>query len=139
MIFYMGRFRFIIAALAAAALFTGAVPAAADEDVFTGCESGPIFGLDPQIRKICDGAIHADGTWLRWRQLIRLEKMRSSCGGIYYSGGICPPWNNQKDVIPGHTDAEMYYLTVDTIPPGEPGHLDNPVRCGVQGYRCDVP
>ena len=137
---HMGRFRFITATLAAAALFTGAVPAAADEDeFFTGCESGPILGWNPQIRKICDGPIRTDGTWLRWRQLITLDKTRSSCGGIYYEGGNCPPWNNQQDFIPGGRNAEMYYLTVDTIPPGEPGHLDNPVRCGVQGYRCDVP
>ena len=124
----------IVAGIVAALAYPA--PAHADEPV-VGCESGPVFGLNPGIRKICDGPIRADGTWARWRQFITLDKTRSSCGGIYYPGGQCPPWVSH-DFIPGGIGTpEVYWLTVDTVPPGEPGHLDNPVRCSDTALRCD--
>ena len=134
---HMGRF--IITALAAlVALLAGAPPAQADE--ISGCESGPVLGLSPGIRKICDGQIRPDGTWVRWNQFISLDKTRSSCGGIFYQGGICPPWNNQRDFSSGGIGVpQRYWLTADTVPSGEPGHLDNPIRCSDTALRCDVP
>lgn len=131
----MGR---ILKVLIAATALVIACAAPADADDFSGCESWAFYGIDPHIRKICDDPIKPDGTWLRWRQVIRLDKVRSTCSGVFDVGGQCP-LGTTRDVIPGSVQADMYYLTVDTIPPGEPGHLDNPNRCGIQGYRCDVP
>ena len=51
-----------------------------------------------------------------------LQRTRSSCGGVYYPGGQCPPWM-QNDVIPEQYNEDEYRVTWDTIPPGEPGHL----------------
>ena len=126
----------IITVLAAAML---ANPAPAQADVVSGCESIPILGLTPSIRQICDGEIRPDGLWVRWRQFITLDSTKSSCGGIYYPGGDCPPWT-QHDFYPGRIGTpERYWLTAGNIPPGEPGHLDNPIRCTDTELRCDIP
>jgi hypothetical protein len=132
------RITAVVAAVGAVAALL--VPAAhADvDDGFSGCEAVPILGLDPKIRKICDGPIYPDGTWPRYRQFVRLSYQRSSCGGIYYEGG-CPPWLS-NDVTPGWIGGvETYYLTDATIPPGEPGHLVNANRCTETSLRCDPP
>lgn len=116
--------RGIIAAIAAGMFIIAAVlcaaPASADEP---GCERVPILGLNPQIRSICDGPIQPDGWWARARKFSSPEFVHSSCGGVYYQGGNCPPWLDQ-DVIPADDgQVETYIVTPDTIPPGEPGHL----------------
>lgn len=117
-----------------------AAPAAnadpADDYDFSGCESAPILGLDPKIRKICDDPIRPDGSWARYRQFVRLPYQRSSVGGVYCQGG-CPSWM-PHDVTPGWVGSvETYIVTDATIPPGEPGHLDNPVRCTETAFRCE--
>jgi hypothetical protein len=100
-----------------------AAPASADPPP-PGCERVPILGLNPQIRKICDEPIHPDGSWVRARQFTHPQFVHSSCGGVYYQGGNCPPWM-QQDVVPAEEGPiETYIVTIDTIPPGEPGHLD---------------
>lgn len=141
MLFGMGKLGIIaVTAALTMALISGAPPTLADDDPFTGCESVPIFGLSPSIRKICDGPIHPDGTWLRSRNFIHPTFIRSTCGGISYADGQCPPWNNQRDSVPASMGAwEFFYITVDTVPPGEPGHLDNPVRCTTNVWRCEIP
>jgi hypothetical protein len=131
------RFLIIITVVAAALLGGAAAPANAD--VVSGCESGPVFGLNPGIRKICDGEIRPDGIWVRWRQFVTLDSTKSSCGGRYYQGGQCPPWMEYDFVPGGFGVPERYWLAADTIPPGEPGHLDNPIRCTDTAYRCDAP
>lgn len=117
-----------------------AAPTANADDVadFSGCESVPILGLNPQIRKICDDPIRPDGSWARYRQFMRLSYQRSSVDGVYCQGG-CPPWM-PNDVTPGYVGGvETYYVTDATIPPGEPGHLDNPIRCTESAIRCAAP
>jgi len=135
----MGRIVAAITAVAAAAMFCTA-PAGADETDFSGCESVPILGLNPQIRKICDDPIRPDGSWTRYRQFVHPTYVHSTCGdyggfvgGSYY----CPPWA-PKDTIPAEFgEVETYPVTADTVPPGEPGHLANPIRCSGAAFRCD--
>lgn len=131
----MGRILTAIFMLAAS--IAGAAPASADDsNPISGCESVPIFGLNPQIRKICDRPIQPDGSWERLRQFVNPQYVHSSCGGVYYPGGNCPPWM-QNDTIPaGFGEIVTYFLTPETVPPGEPGHLDNPIRCSDTSLRC---
>lgn len=112
----------VIAAVAAAAMMFSAAPASADDGIPPSCEEVPIFGLNPHIRTICDTKIYDNGSWDRVRILRYLESTRSSCGGRYYQGGNCPPWL-QRDVVPEQLIKDVYVVTPDTIPPGEPGHL----------------
>lgn len=127
-----------IATITAAALLLLCTPPASADDTITvsGCESIPIFGLSPSVRKICDSPIEADGSWLRARMFWQPQFQHSSCGGVYYPGGQCPP-GASYDVIPEYTGPwEVYRVTAETIPPGEPGHLDNPIRCTTEAIRC---
>lgn len=103
------------------AISVGTAPARA-EPVPPGCERVPIFGLSPKIRTLCDLPIRTDGSWERYRQFQAPQYVHSSCGGVYYSGG-CPAWAH--DVIPAWKgEVEIYTVTPDTIPEGEPGHLE---------------
>lgn len=94
-----------IFAAVAATLFTivgvlGAAPANADRQ---NCLSMPVLGLDPpQARTICDTAIEADGSWMRIRE-------------FWYIQGT----DEQGPVI----DSDIYTVTPDAIPAGEPAHL----------------
>lgn len=98
----------------------------ADDGIPPNCEEIPIFGLNPHIRTICDTSIDPDdGTWIRVRILHFLRSVRSTCGGIGYQGGQCPP-GVPRDVIPDRYVKDEYVLTADTVPPGEPGHLGSP-------------
>jgi hypothetical protein len=91
-----------------------------------GCERVPIFGLNPQVREICDLPIEPDGSWTRWRWFSHPEFVHSTCGdyGQFISGSYyCPPWA-PKDSIPAEQGpVDKYVVTADTVPPGEPGHL----------------
>lgn len=122
----MGRALGIATAAAAAALLCAA-PANADPPP-PGCERVPILGLNPQIREICDTPIQEDGSWTRFRSFSHPTFVHSTCGnyggfvgGSYY----CPPWA-PLDTIPADQSAvDQYIVTWDTIPPGEPGHIDS--------------
>jgi hypothetical protein len=116
----MGRFAAgVAAAMAVTAMFCA--PSAGAEE--SGCERVPILGLNPQIREICDGPMQPGGWWARARQFSSPQFVRSSCDGVYYQGGQCPPWL-ERDVVPAQDGpVETYIVTADTIPPGEPGHL----------------
>jgi hypothetical protein len=117
----MRRVAPLVAFAAAAAAIGLATPAAANP---SGCESVPLLGLNPQIRSICDGPIQPDGWWARARKFSHPQFVHSSCDGVYYQSGNCPPWLYQ-DAIPAEEGSiETYIVTPDTIPPGEPGHLD---------------
>jgi hypothetical protein len=108
----------------AVAVATLCAPPAGADDPPPGCERVPILGLNPQIRKICDTPIQPDGSWTRFRSFSHPQFVHSSCGGVYYQGGDCPPWL-EKDTIPAYqSPVDTYVVTWDTIPPGEPGHLD---------------
>lgn len=113
--------RGILCAVAAAlCMLFVAAPAGADEP---GCERVPIFGLNPQVREICDGPIQPGGWWARARKFSHPDFVSSSCGGVYYQGGQCPP-GLSRDLTPAEEgQVETYIVTADTIPPGEPGHL----------------
>lgn len=118
----------LLAALAAAAtMLICAAPASADPPP-PGCQRDPLYGLNPQIREVCDEPIQPDGSWTRWRQFSHPEFVHSTCGqyghflgssGEYY----CPPWA-PKDTIPAEqSPVETYVVTADTVPPGEPGYI----------------
>lgn len=112
-----------VAACAAAALMLSTAPAGAESPP-PGCVRIPILGLDPHVRTICDTKIRPDGSWTRFRGDEWIQSTRSSCDGVYYKGGQCPPWL-ENDVVPGHqSPVEQYIVTAETIPPGEPGHID---------------
>ncbi|MBV0920670.1 hypothetical protein KC238_25775 [Mycobacteroides chelonae] len=104
-----------------AALIFGATPAKADPPP-PGCARVPLLGLNPQILEMCDSPILPDGSWERARRYWHPQYVHSSCGGVYYYGG-CPQWAH--DVIPAERSGiETYTVTADTIPPGEPGHIE---------------
>lgn len=120
----MGR---IIAALAAAAtgfMLVSAAPASADPPP-PGCQRDPIFGLDPQIREVCDLPIQPDGSWTRFRSFHRTYKSRTTCNGVLYQLD-CPPWLQGTAIVqyPQDSPVDTYTVTWDTIPDGEPGHID---------------
>src|SRR3954471_22766000 len=104
-----------IAAAVAGTMFFCVAPASADEP---GCERVPIFGLNPQVREICDGPIQPGGWWARARKFSSPESVHSSCGGVYYQGGQCPPWLSRDTVPAEEGPVETYIVTEDTIPPG---------------------
>lgn len=111
-------------AIIAATLSFGAARAEADP-LPSRCERVPILGLNPQIRTICDKQIRPDGSWERFRQFSHPQYTHSSCGGLYYQGG-CPNWaKDSRDINPEYEGPlEQYIVTADTIPDGEPGHLE---------------
>lgn len=113
-----GMFAAVAAAVSVAMLIC-APPANAEP----GCERVPILGLNPQVREICDGPIQPDGWWARARKFSSPGFVQSSCDGVYYQGGQCPPWLGRDVTLAGEGPVETYIVTADTIPPGEPGHL----------------
>lgn len=121
----MGRIAAGAAVVAAAMMFCVA-PAGADPPP-PGCQRDPIFGLNPQVREVCDLAIQPDGSWTRFRQFSHPEFVHSTCGDYGYmtrTGYVCPSWA-PHDTIPAELGpVETYVVTPDTVPPGEPGHID---------------
>lgn len=121
----MGRVLAIVVAIVGA-LSLCVAPAHADPPP-PGCQRDPILGLNPQVREVCDQAIQPDGSWTRWRQFSHPEFVHSTCGGYgQFIGGsyYCPPWA-PYDAIPAEQGpVETYIVTPDTIPAGEPGHID---------------
>jgi hypothetical protein len=73
-------------------------------------------GLRPAIRTICDTEIDANGGWWRRRELY------SEGGGFFTSCGAYFCWTTP--IRPKET-VDTYYVTLDTIPFGDPGHIDN--------------
>src|ERR1700712_2965346 len=109
------RLRNLLAAtvIAAAAMMFCSSPASADPPP-PGCVRDPIFGLNPQIRKICDGPINPDGSWQRARQFTHPEFVHSTCGNYAYhthAGFFCPDWA-PKDTVPAwQGPIDMYTVT----------------------------
>lgn len=130
------RSRIVAAAFAVAAAASMALisPAQADVDKWLtsdryptnndpGCESIPFYGLNPYIRSICDDPIQPDGSWLRYRVLWHPTYVHSTCFGVIYEGG-CPNWaKDSRDIVQASRNTDLYVVTADTIPAGEPGHL----------------
>lgn len=106
---------------------TGALWAGeARADTLSGCETVPWGFLGSSQRSVCDGALRADGSWLRarefWTPAHNVPLTTYCSGGIYYSscstsGGYFQP-RTSKGV-------ETYVVTPDTVLPDEPGHLVN--------------
>lgn len=115
------RLGFAAVASTAVALFSA--PTVSADPPGPGCERVPIFGLNPYVREICDMPIAADGSWMRGRLQHYIGGYQSTCGGRSYQGGECPPWAT-RDWVPDRYVFDKYLVTWDTIPPGEPGHLD---------------
>lgn len=116
----MNKITGVVVAICVAALMFS--PSANADPPPPGCARVPLLGLNPQILEMCDGPINPDGSWERARRYWHPQYVHSSCGGVYYYGG-CPQWAH--DVIPAERSGiETYTVTADTIPPGEPGHIE---------------
>lgn len=107
----------LAAAIVGAALIT-APHAAADTP---GCTNQFwMLGLRATTRHICDGPIAPDGSWLRGRQFYApAYYVPFSCSWSYYSG-YCGGnyWTPVVDI------RDVYVVTLDTVLPDEPGHID---------------
>ena len=114
------------AVVSAAAMMLCVAPAHADPPP-PGCQRDPIFGLNPQIREVCDLAIQPDGSWTRLRQFSHPTFVHSNCsdGQYYGTTGYCPPWLTHYTIPAEQGPVETYVVTPDTIPAGEPGHIDS--------------
>jgi hypothetical protein len=88
------------------------------------CQTAPWGFLGSQTRQICDGAIRADGSWLRRRVVgvpAHYVNASSSCySGSYSSHCTYYPGGWADDQI---SSDETYPVTVETVLPDEPGHL----------------
>lgn len=119
----------LIAAIALAVGVLGLVPAVPAQAVPVpeGCERVPIFGLDPKIRKICDGDMRPDGSWMRYRQYTAPRYVGTPCVAGFPAdsqlGNGCPLGTHHTFSPAWESPIEEYLLTSDTIPPGEPGYL----------------
>lgn len=85
-----------------------------------------MFGLNPQVRQICDLPMQPDGSWERWRWFWHPEFVHSTCGADGYmtrTGYYCPPWATYDSIPAAQTPIDTYIVTADTIPPGEPGYI----------------
>lgn len=122
----MGKTSGVLGVLAAAGMMImlHAAPAKADTPR-QGCERVPLFGLNPQVREICDTPIQPDGSWIRFRQFWHPQYVHSTCFGEFYQGG-CANWaKDSRDVNPEYRGpVEQYVVTPGTVPEGEPGHLE---------------
>lgn len=101
------------------------IAAPARADTIGRCQTGLWGFLFSQRRELCDGPVHADGSWLRRRVIyVPAHNVPLSCstygGGLYFasttcSGGYFQPY--------AEVDREIYPVTPDTVLPDEPGHL----------------
>lgn len=123
----MPNMRGIIAAagaLIAVGMGLGVAPANADPPP-PGCQRDPIFGLNAKVREVCDEPIQPDGSWTRWRQLSFPSVIQTKCAGDYYSIAVCPPSLIYRVDVPEWLGpVDTYVVTPDTVPEGEPGHID---------------
>lgn len=81
-----------------AALMLGAATAHADEPVPPGCQADRVGVFGTQFRTICDAPKAPDGSWQRTTKIFSPGQRAFAITNIYT-------------------------VTDDTIPPGEPGHL----------------
>lgn len=104
---------------------TTAAPHANAEPLPANCANDPwgFLGLT-QRRLICDGAIQPDGSWMRHRITgtpAHYQPSTTSCsGGRYYTNCSSYPGGWVDTQV---TDDEVYPVTPDSVPGGEPGHL----------------
>lgn len=123
----MGKMLGIITAVIASAMAFCVAPAHADAPP-AGCQRDPILGLNPQVREVCDTPIQPDGSWTRFRSFSHPEFVHSTCGADGYmtrTGYYCPPWATYDRVPADQGPVDTYVVTPDTIPAGEPGHIDS--------------
>ena len=83
-----------------------------------------MYGLRGTTRTICDGPIKADGSWQRGRQFYARSYIaagNSYCygSGYYSSCSYTPPRQ-----VPEFDLRDFYAVTVDTVLPDEPGHIE---------------
>lgn len=118
--------RLLISVGAGALLAAGVIEAipAAHADTIQGCQTNVWGFLASQRRELCDGPVHADGSWLRRRVIyVPAHQVPISCftsGGRYFastncSGGYFQPY--------AEVDRETYPVTPETVLADEPGHL----------------
>lgn len=122
----MGRFA-AGAAVAATVMAVFGAPTASADPPIPGCERVPILGLNPYIREICDTPIQPNGSWIRFRSGSHPTYVHSTCDDYGYmtrTGYYCPPWAPLDTIPAGQSPVDQYTVTWDTIPPGEPGHLE---------------
>lgn len=83
----MGR---ILVLITAAVLTTVAAPAPATAEE-PGCERVVTYGLNPQLRRICDGPMQPDGWWARARQFWAPAPVGDYCQRYGFLIEDCPP------------------------------------------------
>ncbi|OBI95582.1 hypothetical protein [Mycobacterium sp. 1465703.0] len=109
----------VAGALAAA----GPAHAAPDPSVGPNCDTVPWGFLFSQRRTICDGPVHADGSWDRKRSIwtpAHTVPITTNCYGSSYvtcttTGGQFVPFTIN--------DQQIYPVTPENVLPDEPGHL----------------
>ena len=116
------------AALMATSGLMLAAPAAAD--YAQGCEHIRWGFLGQDVRMICDWPREPDGSWQRVRQFSTggyWRPARTTCSGTY--SVTCTHY--EKTYIEfREIGKEFYFVTDDTIPPGEPGWLPEGIDIG---------
>jgi hypothetical protein len=111
--------------LVTTALTAGSVVTAAESRADTtepGCVSQFwMIGLRATTRFICDGPIQPDGSWMRARAFYARAFTAAgyaNCWGYGYCT-FMPPRE-----IPEYDKRDYYRVTLDTVLPDEPGHID---------------
>ncbi|SKS25105.1 Uncharacterised protein [Mycobacteroides abscessus subsp. bolletii] len=137
----LGRFvgTFVVAlmvSLAANALATPANAAPGDpsdmglSDIYH-CQRDAILGLSPSVRLLCDSpteVVSGTTAWVRYRTFTHVGGNRTKCQGRldefgrYHADG-CDLSTSYSDPTTV-SQRERYIVTADTIPPGEPGHIE---------------
>ena len=105
---------------AAAIMFMISCAPIANSDVQPGCESVPWGFLGSQTRSICDGPLHADGSWIRYRMVwvpAHEVPIRTSCST--YSCTTSGGYYVNEQII----SKEKYPVRPETVLPNEPGWL----------------
>lgn len=90
----------------------------------SGCQSQTWIIWGANTRTICDGFVHADGSWVRWREFwTPAHNVPLTCntyGSRGYSSTSCTGGYWQERTTKG---VEKYLVTPDTLLPDEPDHL----------------
>ena len=103
------------------ALIIGATPTAIpDAHADTGCETIPWGFLASQRRTICDGPMHADGSWSRGRVIsVPAHEVPFTCYYGTYMSSCSGGYFVDETII----SKDAYPVTPDTVLPDEPGYL----------------
>lgn len=115
----------VVGAILAAMMLADPPSAKADNGVDCTTQAWPELLNWGQVRSICDSDLAPDGSWERARAFYtpaHYVPRRLSCYGSRYSSS-CTEYGGYP-VDTQVKSKEVYHVTVDTILPDEPGHID---------------